>query len=256
MNQIEDPISSIMSKYLDIENLVNVRSVNTLFKSILDDPDIWQYLLMRDFDMNGNDPRDLYIRLYTYKPAVQYDISLGSGKDLSNENVDDLSISERNSIIKTLPDTVKRGDIIHVEEYGDFRNDGILMWDNGSLVNLDSDINTYGCVPNSFTIGDEFMPRHWMYLIQNYFIWIDSKRFGKQMLNNIEELPNGEYMTTFIGKLGKFTLLFVNDEDLSAKDALKQFRNDVSYDSTILSEFNNVDETIDDPRTMIYRVKY
>ena len=105
----------------------------------------------------------------------------------ANTGVDtELTDQEKDAILKLVPiDQIKRGDIVHIEEFGSYRNDGKLIFDGKKLVNLCYDIDDYGSVPSSFTIGDEFRSDHWIDVIDhNTIVWIDTLKYGSQLLSN------------------------------------------------------------------------
>lgn len=86
--------------------------------------------------------------------------------------VDDLSTEERDSIMKLLPNNIKRGDIVHIIEYGYYRNDGKLIYDGHSLLNLYNTVDEYGS-------------DYWLNTIaHNGIVWIDTLKYRSQLLTN------------------------------------------------------------------------
>lgn len=59
---------------------------------------------------------------------------------------------------------LKRGDVIGLLNYPGYgyRNEGKVMWDGNSLIELEGDYDDYGHVPHSFVVGKEF---------DNVFYW-------------------------------------------------------------------------------------
>lgn len=128
------------------------------------------YLLRPKFYDEG---RDNY---YDY-----YDTHTGADIELTDQ--------EKDAILKLIPnDKIKRGDIVHIEEFGSYRNDGKLIFDGQKLVNLCYDIDDYGSVPSSFTIGDEFRSDHWINVIEhNALVWIGTIKYRSQLLANFNK---------------------------------------------------------------------
>jgi hypothetical protein len=56
---------------------------------------------------------------------------------------------------------ISRGDIIHNEYEGDYRNDGIYFWDGNKVIEQYVKLDEYGSVPPDFCILSEFPPRYW-----------------------------------------------------------------------------------------------
>ena len=47
---------------------------------------------------------------------------------------------------------IKYGDIIHFEQFGDYRNDGKCIFNGEEIIELDYEIDDYGSVPNNFKL--------------------------------------------------------------------------------------------------------
>lgn len=115
-----------------------------------------------------------------------------------------------------------RGDVIHIMEASNYRNDGILMWDEG-LVHLgyDMDIDDYGYVPPRFTVGDEFLANHWSGLVtHNMIVWVDTVKYRQQLLNNLSY--KGTYYDT---PLGRFHIHTYSHSPTVGMDALRRYIN-------------------------------
>jgi hypothetical protein len=82
---------------------------------------------------------------------------------------------------------IKRGDTIC---FGGrvYRNDGVWIWDGEKIIELETDIDDYGSVPNSFKVGKEFHPNHWIKIIDhNTIIWLEDDLFEKIEFDNFTD---------------------------------------------------------------------
>ena len=83
---------------------------------------------------------------------------------------------------------LRKGDIIHIKEKGEYRNCGKLIFDGCKLLSLDTSIDEYGNLPSCFFVGDEFLSDHWTGTIHhNGVIWVDLDKYRQQLLNNLNE---------------------------------------------------------------------
>ena len=57
--------------------------------------------------------------------------------------------------------SIKRGDVIHVKECGEYRNDGKFLYAGREFIVLDSLYDDYGHVPPSFVTIEEFPMNYW-----------------------------------------------------------------------------------------------
>src|SRR5690349_6298526 len=55
-----------------------------------------------------------------------------------------------------------RGDIVHFESMGNYRNDGKCIYDGTDLQNLDRDDDDEGSVPDDFPVIKEFPVGYWL----------------------------------------------------------------------------------------------
>lgn len=156
----------------------------------------------------------------------QYEISYEAltGQEPTKNQYDEFDVCEDvlldpqyQSRIKELVNP-QRGDIVHLEECGDYRNSGKTIWDGMKLISLHGDIDDYGAVPPEFTVGDEFLANHWLESIDhNQIVWVDVPRHKEDLLNNIS--PLGTFFET---DLGKFTIRVSTHSLYMARKALKK----------------------------------
>ena len=90
---------------------------------------------------------------------------ISSGDDIESDYFD---VNDYNNMIAWFHSThdliaagLKRGDIIHNLDMGEYRNDGKFIYDGNTLAYLDYSIDEYGSVPNSFHVLSEFPLYYW-----------------------------------------------------------------------------------------------
>ena len=69
---------------------------------------------------------------YTIPASIKYDLKKGL-----------------NYLQKKVPQ-IQRGDLVHFSSEGDYRNDGLTIFDGLKLVELDTDVIDYGALPVIF----------------------------------------------------------------------------------------------------------
>lgn len=90
------------------------------------------------------------------------------------------------SYARTLRGIAKRGDIVHFEDFGDYRNDGRFVWNGEELESLYFDYVDYGTIPPSYPVVYEFPLLYWTgSLNHNYVVYCDlSEELVNQVINN------------------------------------------------------------------------
>jgi len=131
-----------------------------------------------------------------------------TGKELDSDfdlyYIMDLFTPELVEHIASLPN-IKRGDIIEIDDVSGYRNDGKVIWDGNTVMNLCFDIDDYGSVPPEFTIGTEFLADHWIHVIEhNNIVWIDPKL--------ITSIGSDMFKTQFDAPLGHFDIYYGFDD--------------------------------------------
>ncbi len=133
---------------------------------------------------------------------------------------------------------VKRGDIIHLESDGDYRNDGKYIYDGEKIVQLDYDMDDYGAIPSNFKILDDnltFSATYWVDVIaHNTYIYWDTKPYIDQLVRNFkptkiveENIRNHVYRTylvetSFVHSTGvPFTIRFNILDEYTDEELIK-----------------------------------
>jgi len=84
-----------------------------------------------------------------------------------------------------LPSWIRRGDVAHFEDLGDYRNMGKMIWDGAKLIDLDyHSSDDYGIVPSCFKINEFPSTSYFVNTIDhNSDIWLDPSDFDIEHLN-------------------------------------------------------------------------
>ncbi len=89
---------------------------------------------------------------------------------------------------------IRRGDVIHLESMGDYRNDGLWIYDGTNFHDLYNEIDDYGSVPSSFCIP-EFPPWYWQdIIVHNSIVWFDQTQIADQMLEENVQKVNAHWV--------------------------------------------------------------
>ena len=75
---------------------------------------------------------------------------------------------------------LRRGDLItfteNGQDYREYRNSGVHIWDGEHVLPLDCSVDDYGSVPNVFKVGIDFRPDHWIDKIEhNEIVYLDER---------------------------------------------------------------------------------
>ena len=158
------------------------------------------------------------------------------------------------------PTALRRGDIVHLTELGEYRNDGKYIFNGTAIEELSGEptLDDYGYIPPTYFVGDEFLSNHWLDTItHNSIVWVDLNKYGDQLRANYDA---DQRTTHFDGDLGRFTVRFVahvdyaEDLDLSGPEFLAL----LDRNEEILFFASSIDTTytegeFNDPYTVFYR---
>ena len=198
---------------LDIESLRNVCQVNKYVAEICNDKSFWRNKIAKDFPLRGKflwytEYRDLYKN----NPKQLYEIINRKSKivSLSKKNypalvkkfpdedefgdMRDLRLINEKILadIKKLP--LLRGDVIHFEWIGKYRNDGKLMWTGERVVELYSKLDDYGSVPKDFAFPEFPIDHFYDSIDHNNLIWISSEKV-QEIIKNFDEKTQKSFVT-------------------------------------------------------------
>ena len=252
-----DPLMEVTWKYLPVYEILRLCETNKKLHSLCKDPDTWKYLLERDYSIETDtkDPKSLYIYNTQYRPSKIFEVSI---YDYEQKHIvkhydmlHDLSFlrdSVKKDIVKDLlKKDLRRGDIIHIDEYGDYRNEGKLIYNGSILEDLADEPDDYGNVPSSYTIGDEFKALHWKDTIDhNSYVWIDLSKYRSQLLESVKDEEDASY---FRAKLGTFFIYF-------APEGKDTFIEEVTNKDLLLVSYSNYDTDLIEDRGEYDNVLY
>lgn len=134
-----------------------------------------------------------------YEEFVDADEILMSGED---EMVAEF-LGKAKIKLEELQLDIVRGDLICFEGIECYRNNGVCIFDGHNIINLNTDYDDYGCLPQKFTVINNNVPIHyWEHeeekrgIAHNSIIWFDQTEVKDQCLNNIV-FGNTSPYTTF-----------------------------------------------------------
>lgn len=140
-----------------------------------------------------------------------------------------LTEQERHNIVSYLRERIKRGDIVHLKEYDGDRNDGKMIYDGISLLDLYHGIDEYGSIPSCFFVGDEFLADHWLESIEhNSIVWINPIKHRKELMANF-----GKKSTFFDAELGEFVIHVVSEDDADLQGYIDTLKGLIQKDNPI-----------------------
>ena len=181
----------------------------------------------------------------------------------SDDNIYEIDDNIREYIIEQ---GVKRGDIIHLETYGDYRDDGLYIFNGRNVVCLTDDGSSDDlCVSKEFNVCNEFPPNYWNYTtsLRNNRIYVKLNESEiDQVIESLEVLKDDkddkvnnsfrDYIGYFTKNTRKYRIVFAFDDYMSINDELKELiRDHISveeYYQGIVDEGPLID--VDDPFTL------
>ena len=209
---VKDVDKMILLK-LDIESLRNVCQVNKYAAEICNDKNFWRNKIAKDFPLRGkfiwytpyrdlykNSPKQLY-EIINRKSKI---VSLNKKKypALAKKFQDDFGgLSDKDLRLineKILPDLKKlpllRGDVIHFEWIGKYRNSGKLMWTGEKAVELYSELDDYGTVTEDFAFPEFPIDHFYESIDHNNLIWISPEKV-QEIIKNFDEKSQKSFVT-------------------------------------------------------------
>jgi hypothetical protein len=150
-----------------------------------------------------------------------------------NEEINEQTLDVALNYLKQINANLVNGDLICFLCFSGYRNDGIAIYDGTNIINLNYDIDDYGCLPKKFQIITDGVPiNYWHtiedintdmhdYISHNSIVWLDITQTVPNTKINIRdyilmsiqyEQINQRYCiaTSF----GKYKIIFQYDEDI------------------------------------------
>lgn len=178
---------------LSYKDLLSKCGINKYVNSLCTDNNLWRNKIAIDFPLRSKFIwYTEYRNLFNENPRKLYEIINEKSKilNLTSNNFPELAkeifeedqlgeLSEddldfiTNQIIPKLSELpLLRGDVIHLDWLGDYRNDGKLIWDGEQVVSLYYELDDYGTVPKSFSFPEFPVNHFYKSIAHNNLIWI------------------------------------------------------------------------------------
>ena len=208
---------------LRCNDIDKIRSESTQFKQLIDEKNIKEKIKMRGFPrIEGH--------------CKTHDISLIISDDY--KDVLDDSDYDLDHLLNELYDlgyNFVRGDLIAVNGFNNYRNEGLYIFNGCKILKLDTEIDDYGSLPDEFTIINNGVPVNYWYNIgieeytkgisHNNIVYFDHSSVKDQCLKNILSY-DGELSTYFIYNENIYTILASRYEyDDESNISLSEFIN-------------------------------
>lgn len=226
-----DALSQYAVPHLDLHTLYFLSRCNKyMYREVWNNECVWKYQYKRDFlskDIPDKDSRRSYIQNYfllRIPPAQIYQIHLQIVMPeffnwILSENPMKLPDEHIPSLLPQIPDSAKKGDIIHINEYGDYF--GYYIFDGKSM-----QIMMDRMVPRGYYVGDRYLSNHWCSQYISDIMHINMQRYRTEIEKNIDM---DSVYSSFEGYLGKFTIVFTvnicDANSYSSSDAYEEFMN-------------------------------
>lgn len=154
--------------------------------------------------------------------------------------------------IKILPEgrRPKRGDTVSMSA-NPFRNNGVFIWTGEKLIDLDTDKDEYGHVPDEFWAGEEFDFDHWKnVIVHNSIVPVRSEFLGKMAIHcreGLKPVEDSDYLSfTFFIRANDWNcrsgMGFIKKEDFT--DTVPNYQTD----GLPVAELPSVKKLIDEGR--------
>lgn len=204
---------------LSPKDIISLCLTNKRFnEKICNSKNFWQNKILIDYPKQiynpllfQNTPKTLYMLLSMNSKVVQ--ISSREFPKLSRYDLDDNKMADAltKAITKKFiyQNNLKRGDVLHLQWIGNYRNEGKFLWDGSKAVNLDYTIDDYGSVTTEFAFP-EFRPDYFLESIKHNEIVRLSPDKVKEAITNFNVEEQTSYITD---KYNKY-IIKINYPDL------------------------------------------
>jgi hypothetical protein len=158
------------------------------------------------------------------------DIPYDENLDISSKKEVKRLIKEATALLKVNPN---RGDLLSIEAYADYRNDGLYIYDGDRFIDLDTKIDDYGAIPKQFQVIREFPIHYWhghnnpdnrdRRIVHNSIVWFDHREFASELITNVRydnELSETKFFLYTSFKYNDKTYYIVVDDPEREDDAL------------------------------------
>jgi hypothetical protein len=179
---------------LSYKDLLLTCSVNKHLSQYCKNDNFWREFLQNKFPSINQTKYPYYStwREYAeviYTNAQRFEVPFGYisatyKEEMIKEQEDDGEVSDQTltelyQIARRLPfiNQIRRGDIVHFNDFGNYSNDGKFIYDGAHLENLSyTGLDEDGYLPVNYTLEEFIDPSRWFTLniiIHNAIVWID-----------------------------------------------------------------------------------
>lgn len=254
MEKIVDDVLKLIILNVDYTDLLSIACVSKRFMLICSCESHFKQRL--EIEYPGVKKRDDMTNLSIYKILKNYEYGRAqlieipeSVYQVDDQNEEDVSLIILSEVFLSYIQEenlqVKRGDIVHFEFEGDYRNSGIYVYNGKDLSLLDYDNNPYGSISKEFSICDDdlsFSYKYWEdvcdYSEDVHFIYT---QYIDQMIDNIkfksEEKDCDIFETHFIHLLGVQFKVYLLANKSDSLDYVKQLLIDKVWDFYPYSDY-------------------
>lgn len=220
MFSIIDPIFTFCLPYCSLKDIYSICKVNKYFYEYFwNNSNLWKILLQRDYPHTNRfelDCKEMYMRNYTYKNPILHSVSIFQSnidiKDIDDFQTWDFPQEYLDVLTLQLPKCARNGDVVIIVEQEGYRGNGHYIINNGRIQGLSWDTNFYseyyGDLQPYFQIGDNFRPSAWKHFNISPIRWIDMKKYGNEIRNNIVIHDHKNITSYFVGILGVVNIVF------------------------------------------------
>ena len=200
---------------LEYDDLIAKSTINKYVYSLCKDKNLWRNKIAKDFPLRSKYIWcKEYLNLYKENPRKLYQTIANTSKIIHFTWKDFPELAEKipaedyiglskeylqlvtNQITPKLAELeLVRGDVIHFQWIGQYRNDGKLMWDGQQVVNLDFSLDDYGSIPRNFTFPEFPFDHFYQSIDHNCLIWIDPK-YIEQIIKIFDEKTQKSFVKT------------------------------------------------------------
>ena len=192
---------------ISYKDLLSKCGINKYVNSLCKDNNLWWNKIAIDFPLRGKFIwYTEYRNLYNDNPKKLYEIINEKSKivnlksndypelakrifeedQLGELSEDDLDFISNQIILKLTELPLLRGDVIHLDWLGNYRNDGKLMWDGEKAVSLYYELDDYGTVPKCFSFPEFPVDHFYSSIEHNKLIWIAPNSL-EEIIRNFDE---------------------------------------------------------------------
>ena len=200
----------LLAVELDLPDILNFcRTSKKVNQFVCNNPSFWRQKINRDFpnriydnddfvrDMYKNNPKRLYSLFNSPSKIVQFTKEKYPKlfKNIDHEyfgefesGSDDLIVDITDLIYPYIKEReILRGDILHFEWLGSYRNVGKAIWSGDHIIPLDHDLDDYGNLPKEFQFPEFPLDHFYRSIAHNQIIWLSKESVNEAIRNFNEE---------------------------------------------------------------------